>query len=158
MTRVFRSLVARFRLSLVTQFMSRCISRAQARVKCVSVFLACDAPLFVACDAVYLDAYFGCAGACKVRVSVHGKCWGRPCACIFPYKVAPSLAQVSVKLSGRVLGTGTVHASCSQTCHVANTCAWCTGLMWGGCDNVTYACVTRLPASLCDVHVHLSHI
>ena len=112
-TRVFRSLVARFRLSLVTQFMSRCISRAQARVKCVSVFLACDAPLFVACDAVYLDAYFGCAGACKVRVSVHGKCWGRPCACIFPYKVAPSLAQVSVKLSGRVLGTGTVHA---RTC------------------------------------------
>ena len=77
MTRFFRSLVARFRLSLVTRFMSRCISHAQARAKCVSVFLACDAPLFVACDAVYLDAHFACAGACKVRVSVHGKCWGR---------------------------------------------------------------------------------
>ena len=76
-TRFFRSLVARFRLSLVTRFMSRCISHAQARAKCVSVFLACDAPLFVACDAVYLDAHFACAGACKVRVSVHGKCWGR---------------------------------------------------------------------------------
>ena len=56
--------------------------------------------------------------------------------------MAPSLGQVSVKLSGRVLGTGTVHASCSQTCYVANTSAWCTGLVWGGCDNVTYACVT----------------
>ena len=66
-----------FFLLLVTLFMSRCISHAQARAKCVSVFLACDAPLFVACDAVYLDAYFACAGACKVRVSVHGKCWGR---------------------------------------------------------------------------------
>ena len=68
-TRIFRSLVARFRLSLVTRFMSRCISHAQARAKCVSVFLAWDAPLFVACDAVYLDAHFACAGACKVRVS-----------------------------------------------------------------------------------------
>ena len=67
---------------------------------------------------------------------------GGHCACIFPSKVAPSLGQVSVKLSGRVLGTGTVHASCSQTCYVANTSAWCTGLVWGGCDNVTYACVT----------------
>ena len=97
-------------LSLVTQCISTRISPAQARAKCVSVFM--------------------------------GNAGGGHCACIFPYKVAPSLAQVSVKLSGRVLGTGTVHASCSQTCYVANTSAWCTGLVWGGCDNVTYACVT----------------
>ena len=76
-TRIFRSLVTPFCLSLVTLFMSRCISHAQARAKCVSVFLECDARFLVACDAVYLDAHFACAGACKVRVSEHGKFWGR---------------------------------------------------------------------------------
>ena len=142
MTRIFRSLVTRFCLSLVTRFMSRCISHAQARAKCVSVFLVCDNPLFVACDAVYLDAHFACAGACKVRVSVHGKCWGRA-LCVHIFVKSGSLTGSSYcQLSGRVLGTGTVHASCSHTCYVANTSAWCTGLVWGGCDNVTYACAT----------------
>ena len=85
-------------LSLVTQCISTRISPAQARAKCVSVFM--------------------------------GNAGGGHCACIFPFKVAPSLAQVSVKLSGRVLGTGTVYMHLAAKLatlltHVLGARGWC---------------------------------